>query len=193
MSLDQVHHDASEGTTAGARAALFLKGFASRIQNECNNRDFAAIRELCVQVAQRADDFALTIEHGWDEAETMREEERERAQGRAARNETQQVVPSVNTPREMPAHAGPTDVQAAPTPKTAGTVPAQPTTGERAQSAPNPDGPAAGQGSQSAKEKEQHGTVAGARTAADAPQKPGETKEQAAARETREKERQQHR
>lgn len=165
MSLAQVHLDASRGDSAGARAAMFVKGMASRIQNEINNQDFAAIRELCVQAAQMADDVALTVEHGGERAEQIRQSRREGAELSGARTSTQ-VAPSVDTPRVPPTpHAGPTDMQRAPTPETTGTVPAQPVTGERAQSAPKGDGP----GPATATAKEQTGTAAGARTDEDKP------------------------
>lgn len=186
MSLDQVHRDAAQGATAGNRVALFIQGFASRIQNECNNKDFAAIRELCVQAAQSAEDIALSMEHGWDSAERMRREDLEHAQARAARNEPGRVAPSVDTPlnANAPPHAGPTDLQTAPTPETHGTVPAQPTTGERAQSAPR-SGPSPGHAPDASEQKEQKGEPAGART--NAARHAGETQEQANAREARER------
>jgi hypothetical protein len=159
MALAQTHLDAAKATTPGARAAVFIRGFASHIQAALNDPDnLAQVRELCVEAAQMADDVALTVEHG-EEAVRMRET----AAQVAARPEAQTpVAPSVDTPRVPPtAHAAPTDYQRAPTPETVGTVPAQPTRGERGQSAPAGDGPGPG----TAKPKEDKGEPAGARTA----------------------------
>lgn len=140
MSLAQIHADTAHGTTSGARAALFIKGLASRIQNECNNQDFAAIRELCVGAAQMADDVALTVEHGADEAERIRDDKRKAGAMTGVATATR-VAPSVDTPRVMPPHAGPTDAARAPVPEREGTVEAAPTVGERGQSAPVGDTP----------------------------------------------------
>lgn len=142
MSLLAVHADAAEGASPGARAAVFIKGLASRIQNECNNQDFAAIRELCVQAAQMADDVALTVEHGQERADELREAQRGRAAISGAAT-APPVARSVDTPRDVTRteHAGPTDMQRAPTPERDGTVAARPATGERGQSAPKGDTP----------------------------------------------------
>lgn len=143
VDLAPLHREAAQSTTPGGRFAVWVKGFASRIQNECNNQDFAAIRELAVQAALQADDMAFNVEHGWDEAERMRREQSEREAGRAGG--TARVAPSVDTPlaaRADAPHAGPTDLQRAPD-GARETVPAAPATGERGQSAPAGDGPTA--------------------------------------------------
>lgn len=169
VDLAPLHQEASQATTSGGRFAAWVKGFASRIQNECNNQDFAAIRELAVQAALQADDFAMTVEHGADEAARMRDGAARR--DAQAIDSSQRVAPSVNTPlvsqdpfdgdgRRVTPHAGPTDLQRAPTPEREGTVPARPTTGERGQSAPAGDGPKAGASGTPADAKEAKGEPA---------------------------------
>lgn len=165
VDLSPLHRDAAQGTTPGARAAIWIKGLASRIQNECNNQDFAAIRELAVQAALQADDFALTVEHGDEEARRIRDS---RSAGPTGVDSSQRVAPSVQTPlaaREDAPHAGPTDLQRAPTPEHDGTVTARPATGERAQSAPKGNEPAVGGGGTPSAEKEQKGESALSHTA----------------------------
>ena len=160
--LSTLHRDASQATTSGGRFAAYVRGLASRIQNECNNQDFAAIRELAVQAALAADDVALTVEHGWDEAQRRRGVQSEAREARL--DSTQRVAPSVDTPiqpRPDAPHAGPTDLQRAPTPETDGTVEARPATGERGQSAPESGGPkAAGAPGTPAEAKETRGEPA---------------------------------
>lgn len=159
MALTQTHAEAATLTTPGARAAAFIRGFASHIQAACNNQDFGMIRELAVQASEMADDVALSVDHGHEKARSIREANAERVR-EAGAGGMPPVAPSVDTPRVTPAgapHAGPTDYQAAPTPERDGVMEARPVSGERANSAPNSDKPGAG----TASVKEKTGTPAG--------------------------------
>lgn len=163
MALSQTHAEASTLTTPGARAAAFIRGFASHIQAACNNQDFGMIRELAVQASEMADDVALSVEHGDDKAREIREANAEKVR-MAGASAMPPVPPSVDTPRDTHSttpHAAPTDYQAAPTPERDGVTEARPASGERANSAPNTGQPGAG----TATVKEKTGAPAGDRAA----------------------------
>ena len=114
VDLSPLHHEAAQAATSGGRFAAYVRGLCSRIQNECNNMDFGAIREIAVQAAAAADDVALSIELGWEEAEARRGVVTEAAGVSAAEAERVVALGATGTTERSPEpHAGPTDTREA--------------------------------------------------------------------------------
>ncbi len=110
MDLTPLHRETADAASPGARFTTYIRGLGSRIQAACNNQDFGMIREIAVQAALAAEDVALTIEYGWDEAQKRRAAVADAAQARLA-VAAPPLAPVAVTPgpRGDAPHAGPTD------------------------------------------------------------------------------------